>query len=77
MPRKWSSSPQRDRRAERGETGIDDVEQRRIFHREQPGEPGVEDIVDGEARLRQSTLASSRKRAAARRNWSAAGIPAS
>ncbi len=44
-------APQRHGHAERAEARIDDVEQRRIAHGEEIGEPGFSAIVDGEPRL--------------------------
>src|ERR1700679_226338 len=45
------TSPQRDRRSQRRQARIDDIEQGAIFHSKKSRYPGVVDIVDDKARL--------------------------
>ena len=48
---------ERQRQAKSSEAWVQDIEQNRVFDREQPGQPGILDIVDREPRLQAGELA--------------------
>ena len=48
---------ERHRQAKPSEAWVQDIEQNRVFDREQPGQPGILDIVDREPRLQAGKFA--------------------